>query len=49
LKLLVDLRVAFRISVNEAAVDRERSLENRRSSQRCELVDPGLADSTRIR
>jgi hypothetical protein len=27
LKLLVDLRIAFRISVNEAAVDRERPRE----------------------
>src|SRR5229473_4770080 len=46
LKLVVDLRIAVRISVNEAAVDRERPRENRRSSQCCEMIDPGFADST---
>jgi len=46
LKLLVDLRNTVRISMNEAAVDRERPRENRRSSQWCEMIDPGFADST---
>jgi len=46
LKLLVDLRSTVRISVSEAAVDRERPRENRRSSQWCEMIDPGFADST---
>jgi hypothetical protein len=34
--------------MTEAAVDRERPSENRRSSQGYEMVDPGFADSTRI-
>jgi len=46
LKLLVDLRSTVRISVSEAAVDLERPRENRRSSQWCEMIDPGFADST---
>jgi len=46
LELLVDLRIAVRLSVNETAVDGKRPRENRRSSQWCEMIDPGFADST---
>src|SRR5260370_16015218 len=44
LRLVVDLRIAVRISVNEAAVGQERPRENRRSSQCYEMIDPGFSD-----